>query len=240
MVPYILARMFHLYVNIWQTTNLNLQMSVIQNTVNKLKLRIKQGYYAPGQRLIERDLEKDLNVGRGTVREALRRLAGDGFVVQEANRGTSIRSLSRSDVMHIYTVREVIEGLAARLAAENITIGNNMKRLESALHDMRAISNKGEYLKYMEHNESLHQLIIEISANPWLPGIAEQLWLPIFRIQFNRFIQANSMQESLTGHEQIIKAILDGDGPKAEKIMREHIRSSQKVVQLIPEEFFGS
>ncbi len=214
-------------------------MSAIENTVSKLKSRIKQGYYAPGQRLIERDLERDLKVGRSTVREALRRLAGDGLVVQEANRGTSIRALSRSDVIHIYTVREVIEGLAARLAANNIDTGDNKKRLKAALHDMRAVSKKNEFLKYMELNEQLHKLIIEISENPWLPGIAEQLWLPVFRLQFNRFIQANSMKVSLEGHERIIKAILDGDGPRAERFMRAHIRSAQKTVLVIPEEFFG-
>jgi len=215
-------------------------MSAIENTVSKLKSRIKQGYYAPGQRLIERDLERDLKVGRSTIREALRRLAGDGLVVQEANRGTSVRALSRSDVIHIYSVREVVEGLAARLAAKNINSGDNASRLKTILRDMRMISNKNEVLTYMEHNEQLHKLIIEISANPWLPGIAEQLWLPIFRIQFNRFVQANSMKKSLAGHERVIRAILDGDGPKAERIMRSHVRSSQKFVLVIPEEFFGS
>ena len=77
-------------------------MSAVEDTVNKLKLRIKQWQYAPGQHLIEDDLKNDLKVGRSTIREALHRLAGDGYVVQQANKGTSVRSLNRNDVIQIF------------------------------------------------------------------------------------------------------------------------------------------
>ena len=210
-------------------------MSVVDITVEKLKERIKQWHYAPGQRLIESDLERDLNVGRSTVREALRRLAGDGFVVHQPNRGTIVRALSREDVLHIYSVREVIEGLAASLAARNIERGNNRRRLEDIRRKISKAVVEEDIAAYMDLNEQLHNLIIEISENPWLSSISEKLWLPIFRIQFNRFIKKKTKKTSIDEHQQIIQALLDGDSARSEKFMRAHIRSSQKAFSEVPE-----
>src|SRR5690606_3964267 len=78
---------------------------------------IKAGIYAPGQRLIEADLTRDLGVSRGPVREATRRLGAEGILDVLPHRGAVVRKLSRRDVAAIYQIRELLEGLAARLSA---------------------------------------------------------------------------------------------------------------------------
>ena len=86
---------------------------------------IQAGRYVPGQRLIEADLTAEYGVSRGTVREALSRLAAEGLIHLVPHRGAYIRSLTRTDVNDILLVVERLASLAARLAAEAIGQGRN-------------------------------------------------------------------------------------------------------------------
>ena len=82
---------------------------------------VKDGRYAPGQRLVEADLTAELGVSRGPLREALGRLAAEGVLELEPYRGAVVRRLTREDVEDLFSVREVLEGEAARLAASTWT-----------------------------------------------------------------------------------------------------------------------
>lgn len=92
--------------------------TVVDQVYKAIKKRICGGDYLPGMHLVEADMTKEFNVSRVTVRDALRRLTIDGLVEFIPNRGIRVHQLSYKDVMDIYTVRESLEGLSARLAAE--------------------------------------------------------------------------------------------------------------------------
>src|SRR5919204_2708887 len=94
--------------------------TAVDRAADGIRERLLAGDYAPGQRLIEVELVEELQVGRNTVREALARLASDGVVKIEPHRGASVPRLSVKELEELYAVREVLEGLAARLAALNI------------------------------------------------------------------------------------------------------------------------
>ena len=85
--------------------------------VNEILRGLYSGRYVPGQRLIEADLTREYKVSRGSIREALKRLAAEGVVSLNLHRGAYIRLLSRSEVRELLAVIEVLTGLAARLAA---------------------------------------------------------------------------------------------------------------------------
>ena len=136
--------------------------TVLENVYGSLKEGIKEGKYAPGQRLVEVDLIAEFDIGRSTVRELLRRLAGDRLVDYAPHRSAVVRSLSRAEVEDIYLLREHLEGLAARLAAKNIDRPGNRKKLGAITKDFKKSTRKTNVSDYLKHNENFHTLIVEL------------------------------------------------------------------------------
>ncbi len=215
--------------------------TVVEYALDALREGIKVGRYTPGQRLIEADLTRELNVSRGPVREAMHRLAGEGLVVIEPHRGVVVRRLTREDVANLYEVREGVEGLAARLAAKHIDEGDNAKRLRAAIKQMRDVFESGDAAAYMESNESLHGLIFELSGNNALVKMVQQLRLPVFRLQFSRMMRssAEAKNDSVDDHENVVQAILAGNPKKAERAMRTHVRHAGRMILHLPDNSFG-
>ncbi len=90
---------------------------VVNFVIQHLRDGIFLGRFAPGQRLITSELMTDIGVSRGSLREAFSRLAADGIVDLVPNRGAVVRRLSRVELINLFRIREVLEGLAARQAA---------------------------------------------------------------------------------------------------------------------------
>jgi DNA-binding GntR family transcriptional regulator len=214
--------------------------TVVEYALETLRSGIKEGRYAPGQRLIEADLVRELEVSRGPVREALHRLAGVGLVMIEPHRGVIVRRLSRKDVDALYEVREVVEGLAARLAAKNVKNRNGAKKLRALMQKMRKARRGKDVSGYMEVNEELHQHIVELSGNSWLVHLVDHMHLHTFRLGFSQLmVSLEDLAVSEDEHEKVIEAILDGDLQKSERAMRTHVRNSAKMVQKLPDSSFG-
>jgi DNA-binding GntR family transcriptional regulator len=214
--------------------------TVVEYALETLRSGIKDGRYAPGQRLIEADLVRELAVSRGPVREALHRLAGLGLVVIEPHRGVLVRRLTRKDVETLYEVREAIEGLAARLAAKHVQQRKGAKELRALRQKMRQARRKKDVPAYMAVNEELHQKIVEFSGNQWLVHLIDHMHLHTFRLGFAQLmVSLEDLQVSEDEHEKIIQAILDSDAAKAERAMRKHVRNSAKMVQKLPDSSFG-
>lgn len=224
-----------------QTKEKTKQRTVVEYALDALRAGIKDGRYTPGQRLIEVDLTRELNVSRGPVREAMHRLAGEGLVVIEPHRGVVVRLLTRKDVAGLYEVREAIEGLAARLAAKHIDEADNAKRLRAAIKQMRDVFDSGDAATYMESNERLHALIFELGGNETLIKMVQQLRLPVFRLQFSRMMRssAEAKNDSVEDHEKVVQAILAGNPQKAERAMRRHVRHAGRMILYLPDNSFG-
>jgi DNA-binding GntR family transcriptional regulator len=214
-------------------------VTTVERIAEELRRGIKTGRFAPGQRLIEADLTRLLNVSRGPLREAMARLAGDGLVRIEPNRGVTVRTLTRAEVASIAAIREMLEGLAARLAAENIDRNGHRAEFKRAWQEMsseRARSNPGDYV---DANERFHTTIVRIGGNAPLEQLLEQLRTPLFRFQFgSRFTMVN-LGRGHEDHNAIAEAILAGAADAAERAMRRHLRNSTKLIQSLPDDAFG-
>src|SRR5689334_7203755 len=114
--------------------------SVVSAMFDVLRNGIMRGEFAPNQRLVEADLIRKFGVSRGPVREALSRLAADGLVIMEPHRSAVVRPLTRESLASAFQLRELIEGLAARLAAEGVrrdpSRAEGMRRKLAKLADM--------------------------------------------------------------------------------------------------------
>lgn len=206
----------------------------VGTVVSYIRDGMREGWLVPGQRLIEPDLIARLGVSRGTVREALTRLQGEGLVEFERFRGARIRILSRKAVIELNQIRAVLEGLGARLAAERIdekamaVLRAAHPPFQEALHD------------YTAYNKALHNTIVRLSGNDSLaPAIAATL-RETFRLQFDKTLSTReSRLRSYAEHTGIVEAILKGDAKGAERRMIAHINSSTEAIMQAPEHFFS-
>ena len=198
--------------------------TVVEYAIDALRDAIREGRLAQGQRLVVADVTRMLGVSNGPVREAIRRLTGEGLVEIIPHRGASVRTFTAADVREIFQLREVIEGLAARLAAERIGHGDYADRLRGLQAQAEAVLADGR--GYIEHNQAFHELIYEIAGSGRLREQSRQLTLPIYRLRFHRLMEPASARTSAAEHGRLARAILDGDGHLAERLMHQHIRSS--------------
>jgi DNA-binding GntR family transcriptional regulator len=212
-------------------------VSAVDQVMDSVKTGIRQARYVPGQRLIEPDMMRDFDVSRGTVREALRRLAAEGFVQIELYRGASIRKMSRGEFVELNEIRALLEGYAASLAAQRMTKSERKKLLE-----LEQLWDRGsQNATYAQYNEQFHALIVAASRHKQLPNFVQQAQLSIFRLQFHSILQTPvATRRSRLEHRRIVKAILKGDAGGAEAAMRQHIHNSAAVIMAAPDEFFSA
>ncbi len=214
------------------------QRTVGDMATDALRHAILSGRYRPGERLIEKDLTKQLNVRRGPVRDALRRLAGEGLVRIEAHRGATVIALSRDRVRNIFEMREVLEGLAARLGAERIREGDNLAKFNARLRDGGHVLSRTLEPALLDENQRFHQAIIESSGNDDLIASSVHMQFALCRLRIQGAISARIDPVSKAEHAAIVEAIRAGDGAMAEKKMRAHVRRTLKLIQSLPDEQF--
>jgi DNA-binding GntR family transcriptional regulator len=204
--------------------------STVDRVVAAVRARVASGEYAPGHHLVEAELTQEFGVSRGPVREAFRRLAAEGLLTQEHNRGTRVRRFGPDDIRSLYELREMLEGLAARLAATRVRQADYRSRLRAIAEDMRTAFRALDVDGYYVLNERLHELLVEMSANSYLQGMVEQLRLPAMRVLFRKTDPVERTRRSHPDHERLLRAVLRGDAEGAELAMRQHIRNSAAFV----------
>lgn len=214
-------------------------VTTVERVVQEIRRGIKQGRFVPGQRLIEADLTRALGVSRGPLREAMSRLAGDGLVTIEPNRGATVRALTRAEVRSIATIREVLEGLAARLAAAHIDAGDNRAQFKRVWAEMASDKARANTTHYVEANERFHTTIMQMSGNLPLAQLLEQLRTPLYRFQFRSRLVGEALARGYEDHAQVAEAILAGDPERAERAMRRHLRNSARLVDSLPDDAYG-
>jgi DNA-binding GntR family transcriptional regulator len=203
-----------------------------------MRERIRRGSYAPGQRLIEIDLAEEFGVGRGRIREVFRTLVGEGYLVFVENRGVYVRRFSKVEILEMGRVREVLEGLAARMAAERDLTSEQRSRLgrHQALLDSSAAGNDID--AYNHENYAYHATICDLSGNPLTAEFLTRVRLPLYRLQLPRSFTEDSMARSNRDHQVITSAILSGNPDAAEAAMRAHVRAGNQHVASLDERYF--
>lgn len=210
----------------------------VDYVVDQIRQRIIEGRLVSGQRLIGRDIAEDIGISRGPIREAFRRLAADGLVELTPNRGAMVRQLNRKQVDNLFQIRETLEGLAARLAAENIGIGDNRRIFSEAWEKVRPGDATLPWNVFIHLNRLYHGTIVALSGNEELSTLIGNLQLPIMMYQIGRAMSPENAAISNEDHGHIADAILAGDPETAEQAMRRHLRRSHEWVRQLPDSAF--
>ncbi|EGF90056.1 bacterial regulatory protein, gntR family protein [Asticcacaulis biprosthecium C19] len=192
------------------------------DVASRLRDGIRMGRYVPGQRLVEADIIADTGATRSRVREALQRLATEGLVTIEEFRGASVKKLTLDEVRQIYRARMALEGLAA---AEFATADKpDLKaRLQAIQTEMDSGESTGDHEQFGRLNTAWHRLIIEGAGNDYVRAFLATLTVPIYRLLFSTFYNAQRIDAANADHRLITAAIVEGRAEDAERFMRAHV-----------------
>jgi DNA-binding GntR family transcriptional regulator len=190
----------------------------------RIRAAIREGGLEPGERLTETDLAARFGVSRTPVRQAIARLEAEGLLTHEPRRGLAVTRPDHQQVVELYVMREVLEGAAARLAAQHASETEIAAMAEIVEHEPRSY---GDARALAAVNQRLHGLLYLAAHNRYLLRSLEQLsatmsLLPTLLTRGGRAEQAHAE------HRAILKAILKRDGEAAEAAARRHARAAQK------------
>lgn len=205
--------------------------TTVDRVVQHLRDGILNSRYAPGQRLIEADLTRDLGVSRGPLREAFRRLSAEGLVEMVPNRGALVRRLTRRETLELFQIRTELEALGARLAAANMADRANRQAFETAIAPIWSDAPRLSQMAYLEENKRFHDAVIGASGNCQLVQIHRQLQLPLIMFQVSGALSADVLSHSVAEHREMASAILAGDAGAADAEMRRHLSRALELVR---------
>lgn len=215
------------------------RVTIVSMAVEKIREAVMHGRYASNQRLVEADLMRELGISRGAVREALGRLAAEGLIVLEPHRSAIVRPLTREGLKSRSQIREALEGLAARLAAERLR--DDPAQAEKVRKHLISLAKGGEREPeaYMENNFHFHNTIIELSTNVDLGRVLLQLGSSNVTAHFPLLLDAKLIQRSIKEHLNVVDAVCTGDARRAETLMRSHVRRTGRLSLNLPEYLFA-
>jgi DNA-binding GntR family transcriptional regulator len=201
------------------------------------------GVFAPGERLREEDLAQRTGVSRTPVREALRRLALEGFVDLQPGRGVQVVSWSDQDLDEIFSVRALLEGYGAAQAAQRATV-EHVEALTVLCDRMDAVAEttytadlgdegpidddlRAAYQEIAELNNEFHQTVLTAAGNAHLRSLMGGLIsMPLVQRTFMRY-SGERLARSMSHHRELVDAFRAGDASWASSVMTAHVRSAR-------------
>lgn len=208
-------------------------LTLADRVFGQIQDAIVKGELKAGSKIAESELAARYGVSRGPLREALNRLESRQLLVRTPHVGMRVASLSVEELLEIYRVRESLEGLAARLAAENAT-PEEIEGLKTLLahHQAQSELQAGTGYYQEEGDFDLHYRLIQASHNKVLAQmLCGELYhrVRLYRYQFSG--TAGRPHKAFAEHSRIIEAIENRDGELAEFLMRRHIGSARKNIE---------
>lgn len=196
---------------------------------NVLRENIVNGNLEPGTRLVIKKIAQDLGVSEIPVREAIRMLEAQGLVTMTPHTGAQVSKFNVDDIQEIVAVRGLLEGYAARTAIPFIE-GAVLTELNTCLAAMKKCVEEGNLSEFGSLNRQFHQLIYDQSPIKRLNKMISELWDGSERTRAVFGISKQRPQESLKEHQGILAAILEGNGDKVERLVREHRRKIGEII----------
>jgi DNA-binding GntR family transcriptional regulator len=193
-----------------------------------LELEIVSGRLPMGAKLGEEALAARFGMSRGPLREALRRLEGRALVERTAHAGARVVSLAETDLVELYEVREMLEGLAARLAAERMT-NEELDSLRQLLQQQADVAGKESDMAYAQGigDADFHFRIAAGSGSARLQKLLCGDLYSLIRLCRFRTWAIPGERKSQRDHERIFEAICERDGGLAETLMRRHVTAAK-------------
>lgn len=214
--------------------------NAVDRAYEAIRAQILSGEIAPGERLREEELVRQIGVSRTPVREALRRLEADGYTVVQPNRGAMVPLYTKRDVDEIYGLRALLEGHAARRAATRVT-AEQVAHLEALSQEFRQLEDRLEsndpaktdidrQLERARINQDFHETILAAADNTRLAQIVRQLAQVALSARAFGDDHVKDATRAIASHDDLIRALRSGHPDWAEATMRSHVHNARQVL----------
>jgi hypothetical protein len=200
-----------------------------------LRDAIRSGVLKPGEWLKENDLADELLVSRTPVREAIRKLEQEGYVVTVPRRGAYVASVSIRDINEIFEIRAALESLACELAAERIT-EEEQERLERLLVAIGRAIEEHDMDRIVQTDIEFHELLYQAARNQRLLLIIGHLREQLTRFRTISMSYPGRLKATLEEHRAIVDAIGSGDARLARRVGAKHMEHSEQTLLFAIEE----
>lgn len=193
-----------------------------QQAYEFIKTQIMTLGFKPGEYITDTQIANQLSISRTPVREAFYRLEKEGLLIYEARRGWMIYTLSLENINDIFDIKEVVEGMVARKAADcqdeilKTALREALTRMESAAIEQNADA-------WLEADKHLHGILFQMAGNELASRIVANLNDQWHRVRLGFVALQGRTIRSADEHRSIIESILAGDGEEAERRMRAHL-----------------
>lgn len=194
-----------------------------------LKKKIMEGELPSNTPLVEEKLAKEFQMSRTPIREAIRHLVQDGLVEFFPRRGALVKEITVKDLEDIFTVREALEGISARIAASVIT-EQKIILLHGALKKADQELENGDKDQSFELGNTLHEIVLDVANNNKILTIVSDFKNQIQRFHYFSYHIPGRLELSNKEHWEIFEAIQAGDGELAERRMRKHVRGTKESI----------
>jgi DNA-binding GntR family transcriptional regulator len=210
-----------------------LNITLTDRLFDALQRAIVEGEIPQGSKISEPELARQHGVSRGSLREAIARLEARKLVERKPNLGARVVTLSYEQLIEIFQLREALEGMAARLAAQNMS-EREIEELQVLLeqHGEQIAEQHGRAYFQKQGDLDFHYRIVQGSKNQQLIALlCHDLYhlLRMYRYQFG--MRGKRSRQAFDEHHYLLNAIVARDAEMAELLMRQHIRSSRRNVE---------
>ena len=195
--------------------------TLAEQVYRAVRARIMDGTLAPGTFVRERDLEP-MGVSRTPIREALGRLASEGFLQRLPHRGFRVPEESLGNLLELYPIVASLELLAGRLALERFTAAD-IAELKEVNRQLEEAQDRGDVRAMLAQNERFHRIVSERGGNRRLALLLDDLRSQLTRLELWYYSGRDRTQRSIREHEEIIAAIERGDRARALSLLERNM-----------------
>jgi DNA-binding GntR family transcriptional regulator len=200
--------------------------SLTESIAGLLRERIVGGQFEPGERLVEAEMARQLQISRGPVREALAQLRAEGLVIERPRRGSFVAELTMDDVREIYELRAALEGRAARLLIERDDRAA-LAALGVIIEAMKAATETDEREGFADLDTRFHAELCRLSGNRRLhAAFVQQSGLLSVFLRMEIKTQYRTLSGLLDEHIELFEDLSSGDGQRAEAGCDRHMREA--------------
>ena len=192
-----------------------------EQIVSSLRDSIIKGELNPGQKLTEPELAEKLGISRTPIREAFRQLESEGFLTVIPRRGAVVSRITKKEIDDFYDLKSLLEGYAARIAAEKIT-EKGVEKLRKINEQLLVLAEKDDVDAFFSKNDEFHNTFISYCGNEKLLEFHKHLVQRFMRFRLGALSVPGRLMASVQQHRNIIKALAEKQGVLAEKLVLEH------------------
>jgi DNA-binding GntR family transcriptional regulator len=186
----------------------------------------------PGSLLNEKELAHELGLGRTPVREALKRLELENLVEVYPRRGIFVSGVDITDLGSISELRGELEGCAARLAAQRATTPE-IKVCEELIAELDRMPGRMGTDELIDLDQRIHRHVYRCAHNNFLRAVLEEHFLHTLRLWFVVLERVERLDAAVQEHRELLQAIVRGDSPAAEKVIRRHITGFEQAIRKV-------